>query len=364
MSEACQQLVERCGGNVSSAVRSLAKIDTPFVELVGKSTRFGNAQLSSYADIVDERRALQFAAIQIDLPNAGAYVSFRGTDSTLVGWREDFMLSFCVTEAQREAAGYLERAVRRIAAQGGKAMVGGHSKGGVLAEYAALCCPDDLRGAISRVYSNDGPRMAPEIVNADSRRVLGAKFHQIVPTYSIVGMLFARADEGCTVVRSSGTGIGQHDPTTWQMTRNGVLPAPGLQQDCIVLNEAIARWAAGVPLDERAHVVNEVFDALAAGGATRFEEVASSPEGLQQVLRAFGATDARTREVATALVESTVSSSVEAVRRATADAIDSWRDGMRRLGGESPRLMLPGGEIKVSGRVLKSARDKARKRLL
>ena len=356
LGDACHKLIERPGGDIASSVRSLAKIDTRFVELLAVSKRFRDARLCAYVDETDEARALQFAAITIDLPDAGTYVSYRGTDSTLVGWREDFMLSFCVTEAQREAAGYLERALRQEDRQEVTIRVGGHSKGGNLAEYAAACCPDELRGRIARVYSNDGPGMAPEVMEVESRELLGDRFRHIVPTYSVIGMLFAREDEPRMIVKSSGVGIGQHDPTTWQLTRSGIDEAHELQGDCMVLNEAVARWAAGVPLDERERVVNEVFDALEVGGATRFDEIASSPEGLQQVLHALGSTDERTHDLVMALVEGTVSSSMAAARRSTKIVLDGWRRGARELADDAARrLQGPNADVRVPVQKLRPA---------
>lgn len=341
LARACGGLLERADGDVAPFVRSLAKVDARFVELLAASRRFGPARLSAYADVIDESRALQFSALQVDLPDAGTYISFRGTDSTLVGWREDFMLSFEVTEAQREAARYLERALLRVG-EGVAVRVGGHSKGGNLAEYAAVRCPDELRGRIVRVFSNDGPGMAPDVLALDGRALLGERLVRIVPSYSVVGMLFAREGDPRIVVASSGTGIAQHDPTTWQVLRAGVEEAPALQADCVVLNEAIASWAAGLPLEERERVVEEIFDALGAGGATRFDEIAASPEGLQQVLRALGETDERTRDIATTLVERLVDRSVDAVRKAARDTMGQWRANVRSLAKETVDRLLPG----------------------
>lgn len=344
---ACQRLLERAGGDVTPYVRSLAKIDSTFVARIADSRRFGSAILRSYVDIVDEGRSLQFSALQIDLASGETYVAFRGTDSTLVGWREDFMLSFEVTEAQREAAAYLERALVRAAEQGRMVRTGGHSKGGNLAEYAAACCPSELRERIVRVYSNDGPGMAPEVMRHDSRDVLEGRLKRIVPTYSVVGMLFAREDNPRIIVQSTGVGIGQHDPTTWQVLRTGVMEALQLQPECVPVNEAVARWAEGIPLDERERVTNEVFDALGAGGATRFDEIGASPEGLQQVLRALGNTDERTRELVMALVGGTFDTSAAAVRKAAAETFDQWKKGMKSAVEDAARkLAKPEGKVK------------------
>lgn len=347
VAKACNQLLEKSGGDVTPYVRAVAKIDSRFVQLLADSRRFRDAMLSAYVDEVDEERALQYAAVQIDMPTE-TYVSYRGTDSTLVGWREDFMLSFTVTESQREAAGYLERAIARTTEQGKMVRVGGHSKGGNLAEYAAALCSEKLRERIVRVYSNDGPGMAPEVMSIDSRKVLGGKLRRIVPSYSIIGMLFARETDEQIVVRSSGSPINQHDPTTWQVMRSGVDEALELQKECVVLNKAIAEWAAGFTLIERARAIDEVFDALEAGGATRFDEIAESPEGFQQVLRALNETDERTRKMASALVESTVNTSVDAASRAAQQAWSNFKQTALSFAEDAAkRIRTQRGEIRV-----------------
>jgi len=358
--QACKRFLDRvdnAGGDIIPYVRSVARVDTRFVRLIGESQRFGSAQLCAYVDVIDQKRALQFAALQINLSNGETYVAYRGTDSTIVGWREDFMLSFTVTEAQRSAAAYLQRVFGRTEKQGRTLRVGGHSKGGNLAEYAATCCSDEQQKRIIRVYSNDGPEMAPEVMPRDPHDVLGIRLKHIVPSYSVIGMLFARPDDQRIIAKSKAVGIGQHDLMTWQVLHTGVEEALELQPDCVVLNEAIARWAQAIPLDERERVTNEVFDALQVGGATRFEEIAASPVGLQKVLGAFGNTDSRTQELAVALVEGTVGTSMNAVRSATRSAIDQWRRGAQEMASDAARVFQAAGrDIKVPMSAIRSNR--------
>lgn len=340
--------VDSAGGNIIPYVRSVARVDTRFVRLLGESQRFGSAQLCAYVDVIDQKRALQFSALQIDLSNGETYVAYRGTDNTIVGWREDFMLSFTVTEAQRSAAAYLQRVFDRTEKQGRTLRVGGHSKGGNLAEYAATCCSDEQRKRIIRVYSNDGPEMAPEVMPRDPREVLGNRLKHIVPSYSVIGMLFARPDDQRIIAKSTAIGIAQHDMMTWQVMRTGVDEALELQPDCVLLNEAIAQWARGISLDERERVTKEVFDALQVGGATRFDEIVASPVGLQKVLSALGNTDSRTQDLAIALVEGTVGTSMNAVRSATRTAIEQWRRGAQEMANDAARIFQAAGrDIKV-----------------
>ena len=338
LSKACLKLIDVCQGDISQRVRSFAKIDTRFVELLMGSRRFSSARLSAYVDEVDESRSLQFAAMQIDLPVMETYVAFRGTDDTLVGWREDFMLSFEVTEAQRLALQYLERAIERCSQQGRRVRVGGHSKGGNLAEYAAVCCREDLRDHILMVYSNDGPSMDPEVMVQSAQSVLGSRMRRIVPSYSVIGMLFARQHDARIIAASTGSGlIGQHDPTSWKVTWSGIDEVLDLLPDCKVLNEAIAKWTKSVPLGERERVTNEVFDALAAGGATRLDEITASAESLQKVLRALGKIDERTRELAVKLVESTVDTATTAARKTASSVLEAWKRSMQIAAGDAAR---------------------------
>ena len=100
----------------------------------------------------------------MDVAPGLSFVSYRGTDGTLVGWREDFMLSFRVTEAQRQATRYLAAAAQAAVARDSHLYVGGHSKGGNLASFAAASVPPELSDRLLVVWSNDGPGMDPAIM--------------------------------------------------------------------------------------------------------------------------------------------------------------------------------------------------------
>ena len=323
LANACERLLELANGDIEPYVRSLAKIEITFVELLVKSARFRDARLRAYENVVDDARSLQFSALQIDLSDSETYVAFRGTDSTLVGWRENFMLSFTVTEAQREAARYLVRAIKRVEPEGRKVLVGGHSKGGALAEYASLVCPRQHRAVVECVYSNDGPRMAPEVLARESHEALGSVFRHIVPTYSVVGMLFCNTNDAKTIVKSNGSGIEQHDPTTWQVLIDGLDAANNLEEDCMAINKAIASWVSGISFEERERATNEIFDALQAGGATTMHEIVGSAESFQQVLHALASMKESTRDIVLKLVQDTISSSVDAARKSALKAIDN-----------------------------------------
>ncbi len=319
MSEACEDFLVRAGGeDISRWVRSLATVDARFVSALGASARFGAASLRGYVDLVDEERTLQFSAVTCDLSDGHSYVAFRGTDSTLIGWKEDFMLSFRVTSAQKAAALYLESQALRARDEGRKLYVGGHSKGGVLAAYAAAALPEALREVVDKVWSDDGPGMAADACPVTAREVFGERFVHVVPAYDIVGALF---DDGTPklVVRSDADGAMQHDPMSWQVDCQGLIEADGLDSDSVRLAGALAGWLDGIEGDERERFTDELFDVLQAGGATRLDEVMATPQSIQKVAAALGSADQRTKDLVWELMGAAVGANVESAKDAAAN---------------------------------------------
>ncbi|WP_322290224.1 Mbeg1-like protein [Paratractidigestivibacter sp.] len=316
LAEACEDfLVRAAGDDVSRWVRSVASIDGRFVRALGESARFGASSLRGYVDLFDEEKTLQFSAVTCDLCDNHSFVAFRGTDNSLVGWKEDFMLSFRVTSAQHAAALYLEAQAIRARDEGRKLYVGGHSKGGLLAAYAAAALPEALREVVDRVWSDDGPGMASDACPVSARSIYGDRFIHVVPAYDIVGSLF---DDGTPklVVRSDADGAMQHDPMSWQVDYQGLIAAEGLDADSVRLSEALAGWLDGVNPDERERFTDELFDVLQASGATRLDEVMATPQSVQQVLGALGAADQRTKDLVWALLGAAVGANFESAKDA------------------------------------------------
>ena len=150
LAEACQHYV-----NDGRDQSYLANDPRPLAEALLQSERFRDVEMSRYVSKTDTEQQLQFAAVTFHLEDGSLYVAFRGTDNSIVGWREDFNMSFLShTPGQAEAAAYLDRAA---AENDGPILVGGHSKGGNFAVYAAAFCESTPPERIRRVYSNDGP---------------------------------------------------------------------------------------------------------------------------------------------------------------------------------------------------------------
>lgn len=313
LGDACSKILEKLKDD-PSLITGFSRVDGTFLEALVNAPRFANIKLGRYVDRINVEKSLQFAAFTAYLPTGQMFVSFRGTDGTLVGWRENLNLSFQVTSADKSAALYLEKRIREHLAEGNSntcanVMVGGHSKGGNLAAYAATVCPKELLGTIDRVWSNDGPNMCPELLHTTAHQVLGNKYIRILPEFSVVGMIFDDPAVPKLIVKSSETGMMAHDGVSWQVMRNTFEFADDFQLECKKINEAFSAWYKDLPLSKREHFTNELFDAFSAGGAIYFSDIISSPANLQPVVTALTKTEKQTKEIFFDLLSSLVNAS-------------------------------------------------------
>ena len=76
-----------------------------------KSKRFGNILLCNYKNTYNPLIEEQFCAMTIIFDDI-VFVAFRGTDDTIIGWKEDFNLAFKdFVPAQQEAVEYLTNVI-------------------------------------------------------------------------------------------------------------------------------------------------------------------------------------------------------------------------------------------------------------
>ena len=162
----------------------------PNMELFGelvKSVRFRSLQVGNYVNEIETEQETQFSAITCFLGGQTVYVAYRGTDETIVGWKEDFNLAFSEpVPGQLRSVEYLNRAAEGFA---GSFYVGGHSKGGNFSVYAAMNCRREVQDRILKVYSLDGPGFRPEIREGGHYESIAGRVEKIIPHSSLVGML-------------------------------------------------------------------------------------------------------------------------------------------------------------------------------
>ncbi len=244
----------------------------PALRLGALSARFSGAGVSDFVNRVDRANHIQFCALTFHPGDGSLFVAFRGTDSTLTGWREDFSLSYSVrTPAQEAAVRYLEDIAARYP---GPIRVGGHSKGGNLALYAASFCNDAVRARIADVYSNDGPGLNEKAVDTPDYVPLSGCFHLIIPEESVIGVIMNDGTER-RVIKSSARGLQQHDPMTWQVLGSAFEEAGGQTGSSVFVDRTVRRWLDDMSDSERQSLTDALFDGMEATGADTLRDVKS-----------------------------------------------------------------------------------------
>lgn len=254
--------------------------------------RFAGIGMRHPIAVTDQDRDMQFAAVTFDLPDGTHYVAFRGTDSTIVGWREDFNMAFeSPVPAQSAAVKYLNEAA---VLTDGPLILGGHSKGGNLAVYAAAHADPMTQSRIRAVYSFDGPGLDDATMASAGYANIARRIRSFVPQHSVVGLLLTYHPE-YTVVKSDGVGLLQHDSFTWQVLGTGFIAVTELDVSSQLVDQTVHAWLSQVSPEKRRIFVNTIFDVLEASGANTVKElVRNIPSRLPAVLKALQQVDAET----------------------------------------------------------------------
>ena len=234
------------------------------------SRRFANTQLTGYRSAADSEAELQFSAMTCILEDGTGLVVYRGTDGTVIGWKEDFNLSFMQqTGAQSEALRYLNENAGRFPQY---LRVSGHSKGGNLAVYAAAFCKPEVRSRIIQVLSYDGPGFREEIVETPEYRSILPRIRSYIPESAVIGMLLNNNIEH-TFIRSNVSGIMQHFAYNWEIQRNAFVTVSKLSKNSEVLNNAITLWLEQLSDEDRKELVDTVFSVFGASEKETFHEI-------------------------------------------------------------------------------------------
>ena len=271
------------------------------LEKMAASRRFSSMVLSCFEDYVDAEQAEQFAALAIELGNGAVYLSFRGTDDTIAGWKEDFLLACLpVIPAQKRALEYVKAAARQFPRR--KLMLGGHSKGGNLAVYGGVYSPASIQRRITAVWSNDGPGFREDLLSLPEHRRVEDRIHSIVPKSSVVGMLLEH-EENYTVVDSDQQGLLQHDGFSWLVMGDHFLRLRQITRQSQLGDAALRRWLRALPMEQRCRFVDALFDILTASGAETLNDLrADKLKAAGAMIRAMADLDKEVREGLVTLV--------------------------------------------------------------
>ena len=251
---------------------------------IASSQRFRNLQLSFYVNDVDVEYERQFSAMVFSLPEIDHYqLVFRGTDDTLIGWKEDFKLTY-VREipAHRAAVTYLER---YLANHPKPLIVSGHSKGGNLALYAVAHTKEEYRGRIRQVYMLDAPGLQEKELERVGYQAVRERVRVIRPEESIIGVMLYN-DIVPIIVKSEATGIMQHALTTWQLDPNTgqfIVAKQPTRLSCN-LKKTFKQWVDELSSRELKILFDTLFDTLMSSGITSINDVTVDREFIAKLV--------------------------------------------------------------------------------
>ena len=242
---------------------------------IASSRRYGNVRVTCCSDECNEHDQCQFAAMTFVLEDGTCYIAFRGTDDSIIGWREDLNLSYMsMTRGQEHAVDYMNRIFTGTSQF---IRLGGHSKGGNLAVYAGMYCRPEIQDRIREIYTNDGPGFNREITNSDDYRRILPKIIKFMPEDSIVGILLDSGTEPI-IVKSTRNGVYQHSPYSWVIKRNRITRASKRSDMSKFIDRTMDDWLDMLDTANRKVFIDVLFEAIDASGARTISEFTEDPK--------------------------------------------------------------------------------------
>lgn len=270
-------------------------------EAMVHSRRFKTLKMNCYINIVETEWETQFSAITFFLEGGTMYIAYRGTDETIVGWKEDFNMAFqSPVPGQAYAAKYLNMVTGKLH---NRFYLGGHSKGGNLAVYAALNCSAQVRERILKIYSMDGPGFRKEVLEGCQYEQIADRIVKILPHSSLIGMLFETSP--CVkVVESKTFGLLQHDPYTWLIAEDDFVYVKGLYKSRKHADETLNQWVEALDEKQRRIFVDTLYQVVSASKAENLIELSADwKKSMNNMITALKEVDDETRQALRTIVK-------------------------------------------------------------
>ena len=288
------------------------------LSLCAKSVRFKNVKLSNYVNVYDPELEIQFAAITFEIDDKNIVISYRGTDDTVAGWKEDFNMGFLqVIPSQAKALDYLKNVANRFPTK--KIFLTGHSKGGNLAIYSSIKSPLKINNRIQTIFNYDGPGFWGEILEDATYMRLIPRIHSIVPESSIIGMLLIR-NETATIVKSTATGgFYQHDGFTWELVGTKFSKAKKMTLDSELIDQTLTSYLNSSTPEQRKQftdAISQIFKGYEAYTLT--ELTADKIKVINRVAKSYDGLDKNTKNFLVSSLRLIFTQGITAVRGSAA----------------------------------------------
>jgi hypothetical protein len=255
------------------------------LEELAQTKRYAPVTVQHFTAVLDQHESIQFASVVFSVKKQLHVVAFRGTDTHLVGWKEDLLMSFMEeVPAQKKAATFLQQICKELT---GKFILTGHSKGGNLAVYAGVRLDPKEQKRVSAIYNHDGPGFHPQVIESEAYQRMIKVMHTYIPQSSIVGILLEHGGN-FTPIESSQVSILQHDPFSWSIEGTQFIVSERLSKGVLALKEAIRSWLNQVDPKERSAFVETFCELISATGAETLEDLSRDKlQSAYTILRAY-----------------------------------------------------------------------------
>lgn len=255
-----------------------------------QSRRFGTLRMSNYVNQIELEKETQFSAITFRLEDGMYYIAYRGTDEMMVGWKEDLNLAFSEpVPGQLMSVDYLNQAAESIKTP---FYIGGHSKGGNFAVYAAMNAEKQVQDKIVTIFNHDGPGFRPEVKERCGFDKIEGRISRTIPHSSLVGMLLYSEGE-YRVVESKNIGLAQHDPYSWLIEKDNFQMAKQVYSTAMFMDTTLNDWILSLNQEEMHVFVDTLYDVMKASEADNLIDfTANWKKSIQGIMSAVKNVDA------------------------------------------------------------------------
>lgn len=264
--------------------------------------RFCNMRLNCYINMVEKEWETQFSAVTFLLEDGTIYVAFRGTDETIIGWKEDFNMAYLSPiPGQTYSVKYLNMVMSRLHCP---FYVGGHSKGGNLALYSAMNCIPDVQRRIQKIYNMDGPGFRPEVLEMGGYEKIEDRVVKILPHSSMIGMIFEKGIH-YQVVESNRLGLMQHDPYTWMVENAEFVRVDDIYESRRFMDNTINEWILSLDEQQLRTFVDTLYQVVSASQAEDLIEfTADWKKSMNGIVAALKEVDVQTARMLKKIIKS------------------------------------------------------------
>lgn len=274
--------------------------DKDLITRMGHSLRFKNLKVTNFEINIDKEAEKQFSAITIHLNGKEMYISFNGTDSSIVGWKEDFNLSF-MENIPSQISG-LEYTKKIMNAYLKDVKLGGHSKGGNIAMYSAICLPQNLKDRVVSVSNYDGPGFSQKMIDTENYKNTVYKMVSYIPQSSVIGRLLEHK-ENCIIVESIEKGIYQHDIFSWQVIGTSIVTIENVTHNSEFFNKTISTWLQETNPEQRKIFVDTIFELLDSTNIISFKEFSNAKiKNINSIIKSYNSINEQDKKLISKMI--------------------------------------------------------------